>query len=129
MLKASSVRMPVRAGSGGLRAGLTSGVVAEETKFLFVPVLLERASTAFDADNRGAQHLVQAVTSEPIFSPAATRTMFPCSRMLKTIMGILLSRQSETAVVSITPRLRRRMSLYVICSKRSALGTFLGSAE
>ncbi len=53
----------------------------------------------------------QAVTSEPIFSPETTRTILPCSRMLKTIMGMLLSLQSETAVVSMTPRLRRRMSL------------------
>ena len=52
-----------------------------------------------------------AVTREPSFSPSMTRTMLPCSRMQKTIIGRLLSLQSETAVVSMTCRPSLRMSM------------------
>jgi len=50
------------------------------------------------------------VTREPRGSPWMTRTMLPGVFMLKTIMGMLLSRHRETAAVSITRRFRRSMS-------------------
>ena len=43
-----------------------------------------------------------ALTSEPIFSPVTTFLMFPRSFRLKTMIGRLLSLQSEIAVESIT---------------------------
>jgi hypothetical protein len=44
MLNARRVRIPVRAGRGGFRAGVTSGVVAVEAKFQ-IPV----SKSAFEA--------------------------------------------------------------------------------
>ncbi len=58
-----------------------------------------------------AEILGQGVTRVPRGSPATTRVMLPCSRMEKTIMGMWLSRQSDTAVVSMTLRLSRRIWL------------------
>jgi len=52
-----------------------------------------------------------AVTKEPSFSPCTTRTMLPRSRMLKMIIGRLLSLHSDTAVVSMTLRPRFRISM------------------
>ncbi len=54
---------------------------------------------------------VYGVTRVPRGSPPTTRVMLPSSRMEKTIMGMALSRQSETALVSMTRRLRARISL------------------
>src|SRR6266567_3604883 len=62
-------------------------------------------------DKKIARKQPQAVTSEPSFSPLTTLTIFPCSRMLKTIIGMLLSLHRDTAVVSMTPRPSRMMSL------------------
>ncbi len=47
-----------------------------------------------------------AVTREPTRSPETTRRMLPGVFMLKMIMGIALSLQSETAVMSMTLRPR-----------------------
>jgi hypothetical protein len=53
----------------------------------------------------------QAVTREPTFSPLTTRRMFPGRFMLKMIMGKLLSLHRLTAVLSITFRPSRRISI------------------
>src|ERR1700733_15254027 len=53
----------------------------------------------------------QAVTREPTFSPLTTRKMFPGRFMLKMIMGKLLSLHRLTAVLSITLRPSRRISI------------------
>ena len=53
----------------------------------------------------------QAVTREPTFSPLTTRRMFPGRFMLKMIMGKLLSLHRLTAVLSITFRPSRRISM------------------
>ena len=53
----------------------------------------------------------QLVTSEPIRSPSITRRMFPVWFMLKMIMGMLLSLQRLTAVISITFNPSRMISM------------------
>ncbi len=76
-----------------------------------LPWLACRLSTRRNARRRGVvalgqnwwmTRLVQLVTSDPIRSPSITRRMFPGWFMLKMIMGILLSLQRLTAVMSIT---------------------------
>ena len=49
-------------------------------------------------------------------SPPSTRARLPCSRTLNTTIGMLLSRQSATAVASITFRLSARTLLKVTVS-------------
>src|SRR6185437_8800532 len=66
---------------------------------------------------------------EPPGSPRATRTMLPgCSR-LNTITGIWLSRQSETADISSTRKLRSMKSCYSMEAKRLAPANCAGSAS
>ena len=55
--------------------------------------------------------LGQPVTSEPIFSPAMTRRMLPGPFMLKMIIGMLLSLHRLTAVISITFKPNRIISV------------------
>src|SRR5208283_425754 len=69
----------------------------------------------------------QPVTSVPTFSPMTTRRKLCGLKKSKTMMGILLSMQSENAVESITLSRRCNASRYVICEKRLALGFFFGS--
>jgi hypothetical protein len=53
----------------------------------------------------------QAVTREPTFSPEMTRRILPGWLRLKMIIGKLLSLQRLTAVVSITFKPNRRISI------------------
>ena len=60
--------------------------------------------------------------------PPPSGATLPPLFMLKTTMGIIDSRQSVIAVKSITDRLRFITSIPLMEEKRSAVGSFSGSA-
>lgn len=64
---------------------------------------------AFEAE-RSRETQAAKLMVVPMFSPRRARAMFPCSDSWNTRMGSLLSRQSVTAVVSMTPILWARNS-------------------
>src|SRR5262249_60915034 len=68
-------------------------------------------------------------TIEPTASPRTIRLMLPDRVRSKTMIGSLLSMQSEIAAASMTCKPRLRTSMEVIRSRRRALASCFGSAE
>ncbi len=78
-----------------------------------VPVGIERTSEAFDAENQLSEaSLLRRLQASRSSHRRLPERCCPCSRMLKTIIGILLSRHKDTAEETMTPRLRRNISCY-----------------
>src|SRR5579864_2548060 len=67
-------------------------------------------------------------TRVPICSPRITRSMLPWVKRSKTMIGIRLSMQSVTAVLSMIARPRLSTSMYVRLDRRVAVVTLCGSA-
>ena len=103
MFSAAKQRSPVRAGSVSFLAGFGGAGTAWGTGAVSTWELALRVDVPMTA--------IQAVTSEPTFSPEMTRRIFPGWFMLKITIGRLLSLHRLTAVASITFSPSRRISM------------------